>query len=406
MMKTSFELLFLAFTFLWQTSATSPSQASPITWQESGRSAVVKLDTPGYPLWIMDKANAPVLHENAGDFYWATEQPSALLFNITLSHDNKTLWINHQQVVPVPNPNVPPRIQAYQVPANLTTSQLQAILSYGVLDREWEGMTLGWRYLDLDYERYITCDPQNSMWAYNNIFPILSFRVMGIGAHARSDILDPWKQPVIRVRLHDTNPEGAVATSPLLSYLIDSIKLETLNSTYYFNPEEVARKQALDTCSWHSWRCRDPLMIESSEPYYRFIWRSRFDSYGRIGSLRHALVEKKNALARVFGDAGPAMCYSFGILFSLAMVVLAVVKAVKYYGNRRVQYIRLLAEDDSILGQRAIDEESEYGEKPYTEKKEGETPPPLPQRPAPETANQELLIDVRVSKGDDEDSSK
>jgi hypothetical protein len=354
----------------------------------------------------MDKANAPVLHKNAGDFYWATEQPSALLFNITLSHDNKTLLLNHQPVVPVPNPNVPPRIQAYQVPADLTAAQLQAIISYGVLDREWEGMTLGWRFLDLDYGRDIICDPQNSAWAYNNIFPILHFRVMGIGAHARSDILDPWKQPVIHVRLQDTNPEGAVSTSPLLSYVINNISLKDFNSTYSWQPEDVVTEQTLDTCSWHSWRCRDPHMMQHGEPYYRFIWRSRFDSYGRIGSLRHALVEKKHALARVFGDAGPAMCLSFGILFSLAMVLLAAVKAVRYYSDRRVQYIRLLAEDDSMLGQRAGDEESEFGEKLYVDEKEDETPPPLPQRPGVETAKQEVLIDMSASKQDEEDSSK
>ena len=136
-MRATFELLFLAFSVLGQARASSQGLSdSSITWLEFQRSAVVKLETPGYPLWLMDKANAPILYEQAENFYWETDAPSAILLNLTISTDRKTLLLNHKPVLPFADYNVPPLLEAYQVPADYSQSQIKGLISYGLLNRQ------------------------------------------------------------------------------------------------------------------------------------------------------------------------------------------------------------------------------------------------------------------------------
>ena len=356
-MRSTFELLLLAFTLLWQQTAAEPVDS--ITWQQSGRSVVIKLDTLEYPLWVMDR-KAPMHHDNAAGYYTPVDVPSAVLFNLTLSRDNKTLLLNHQPILPLTDVHVPPRIDAYQVPANTTEEQLRNIISYGVLDRKWEGMTLGWRYLSLDYDRLVFRDPQARKW---NKPPVLNFRIMGIGAHARNDYLNAIYQRILRVELEDTN--GACSGS-VVSYKIADVSLLGVDEAYGSMPIE----EHIDECTSGSWRCPDrrvhnPLidgmeLPKESPPYYRYIWRSRFDEFGRVGSMRHAVFEKIHVVSDFLEDAGPAMALSFVILFSIAMGILGLVMLVRYYAAWRIRRITELAEEDRLLGHKGADKQDRY----------------------------------------------
>jgi len=98
-----------------ETRALRDGWSSSITWLEGDRSFVVKLDTPGYPLYIMNKSTAPALERESANYYYPMEEPSAILLNITLSSDNQTLFLNHQQILPLLDTSIPPRPEAYQV---------------------------------------------------------------------------------------------------------------------------------------------------------------------------------------------------------------------------------------------------------------------------------------------------
>ncbi|KAF2188963.1 hypothetical protein K469DRAFT_659866 [Zopfia rhizophila CBS 207.26] len=388
-MKTAFALLFLGLSTLAQAdvSLDYPSYTS-ITWIKFQRSAVVKIDTPGYPLWLMDKANAPILHEQAENFYWPQDKPSAVLLNITMSLDNKTLLVNHKPILPLADSNIPPLIEAYQVPADITASQIKGLTSNGLLNRHWEGLTLGWRYLALDYDRLVWSDPEQGPW--QNHVPTLSFRIMGIGAHSRSDVLDSSKQKVLHITLADSNHGSS--NSPDRLYGITKIELKHIEDSYAYVPAtEPERKE----CTLSSWKCPDKGLYREGAPWYRFIWRERFDKYGRVGSLRHALVKKMDAVLRILRDAGPSMVLSFIILMSAALAIMGIIGIVKHCVGKREKRIRDLAEDDRLLGVKEGDDEMDFRER-YTDEDGEGIPPPLPPRPV--VAEKDVLIDLESTE--------
>ncbi|KAF2196335.1 hypothetical protein GQ43DRAFT_263957 [Delitschia confertaspora ATCC 74209] len=395
-MMGTFNLLFLAFTLFFPTSTAQypPGQSSfpdsLVIWQTTNRSAIVKLPTPSYPLWIMDKAHAPILHKNAGRYYWPFKDPSAVLLNITLAHDNKTLLLNHQPIVPLLNFDAPPMIEAYQVPANATEKQIQGLISQGLLNRAWEGLTLSFRFLALDYDRLIWGNPETPMlWC---TAPQLVFRIMGIGAHERNDVLDTHKQAILRVNLRNANSRGCeVVDLTDVDYRIDEIMVEGFEEYDGREDYDVKEEQGRNECGMWSWRCPDRLLCMAGEkPYYRFIWRNRFDRYGRIGSWRHAMYMKKAVLKDIIEDAGPAMALSFAILFTSVMSILGLIKVVSMVRERRLRNARVFAEDDRLLGEKG-EEDYEFGETPYVDEEEG-APPALPPRPV--AVNPKALIDT------------
>ncbi|KAF2251535.1 hypothetical protein BU26DRAFT_518172 [Trematosphaeria pertusa] len=354
-----FPPLLLAFSLLQHRACASSS----VTWLQPQRSAIVKLDTPGYTLWQMDKATAPMLYKNAENFYWEGDGPSAVLLNLTISPDSKTLFLNRQAVLPLEDGNVPPRITAYQVPANITEDKVRGMADTGLLGSwpYWEDLTLGWRLLELDYDRIPDTRPSEDH------VTMLKFRVMGIGAHSRSDMLDARQQKVVHITLSDKSHECSAPAKR--SYAITNIRFVSVAASYGRVPDQ---EQKEETCSLWSWRCPDPPAFPDNAPYYRFIWRARFDEFGRIGSLRHAVVRKMSLLKVVWEDAGSAMMMSFGILMSLALGILALFKVVKWREARKARLVRDLSERDSLLGM-------DVGEM-YQDAEEGEhwvAPPPL-----------------------------
>lgn len=358
-----FPTLLLAFHLLSEASATH-SSSIPITWLKWGQSAVVKLDTPGYPLW-------PLKYQSQAS--WEKGQPSAVLLNLTLSADNKTLLLNHKPILPYPDSNTPPLLEAYQIPANISDRKVQDMIDLGVLNREGMGDSWRWRCLALNYDRIVRADPENGPWYNHN--PTLTFRIMGFGATpSENDILNPEKQPVLHVTLTDTN--HASSDDPKRNYEISKMELRDFAESYpYVMPLEREEKK----CTLRSWRCPDDGLYEEGAPYYRFIWRRRFDEYGRVGSLRHAVFKKMAALTEIWEDAGAAMIMSFAILMSVAMVALGALLAWKKWAETRNSRKRAANEwDDRLLGE---EDDARFGEK-YADEVEGVMSPRVPVEPA------------------------
>lgn len=344
---------------------TNPS----VTWLEPQRSAIVALDTPGYPFWLMDKANAPALYRNAEGSYWETHRASAVLLNLSMTADNTTLLVNGKAILPFEDYNIPPTITAYQAPANITERKVRSLAEMGLLRGDWEQLTLSYRSLELDYDRLVWADPARGPWQHH--VPTLRFRIMGIGAHSRNDVLDTRRQKVLHVTLTEWS-HGA--------YAITNVEIKSLDESYgYVHPgPTTAPKKCPDmgygpsTCSLRSWRCPDEGLYEAdAPPYYRFIWRNRFDEFGRIGSLRHAVVRKLSVLREVWEDAGPAMLLSFGILLGLACLAMAGAAAWRRVGGRRERRVRDLAEDDSLLGDYVAEKYADEADEDEDEDEDG-----------------------------------
>ncbi|ORY19583.1 hypothetical protein BCR34DRAFT_135051 [Clohesyomyces aquaticus] len=380
------ELLFLTFALFSHRAraSVSPSDSASensIIWHTSspGGGAIIKLSTPGYPFWLMDKANAPIMEEESGSSYYPQDSiSSAVLLEVKLSADEKTLLLNNEAILPLKDPDHPPKLLAYQVPANITDEAILRIKQNGVLDNEWKHLTLAWRQLALDYDRLVWADPDGKGYYFNQ--PVLHFRILGLGAHKRNDVLDMAEQPTLEVTLYQKSSEENDVEKK--SYVLKDIEVK---DSEYPNIRPVVEEEK--ECTLWSWRCPDEgALYVSGRPWYRFIWRERFDQHGRLGSLRHALHRKSAALRAFLNDAGPAMTMSFLLIFVPIVVGLWVYVTVKkWYVLRAVNRVRLLAESDRLLGEEGNDCEG-FGEE------KAELPPPLPPRPTQVVG--ESLIDV------------
>ena len=335
-----------------------------IQWDQGRRTAIVKLDTPGYPFWLLDREKAPMYHKDSANFYRPdTIIPSAILLNLTLSHDHKTLLLNHEPILPVADVNAPPRIYAYQVPAHISERQVRNMISFGIMNRQWEGLTTAWRYLSIDYERVVSGDPQKLKRVWKNGFPLLKFRIMGIGAHEDNQVLEAFEQPVLHVQLENTLANRDPPPPPRFEF----DKVITSYEAAYQDTSEVM-DQYRDGCTMWSWRCPDLHVNEVEKyagnevPYYRYIWRNRFDEFGRIGSLRHAVMRKTHVLRVFWEDAGTAMLLSYSILCSIALGVIGLVRYGKYHVRRRGRWFERYLEEDALLGAK---EKAQAKEKPY-----------------------------------------
>ena len=93
----SFPLLSYAEAYLHQRTSRG------VKWLEKDRSLLLRLETPNLSLWNQDEQ----IGENL---------PSALIFNFTLTHDNRTLLLNDIPILPLENVHVPPRLYAHRPP--------------------------------------------------------------------------------------------------------------------------------------------------------------------------------------------------------------------------------------------------------------------------------------------------
>ncbi|KAJ4350282.1 uncharacterized protein N0V89_008903 [Didymosphaeria variabile] len=305
--------LLLAFAVLTQSSFTAAT--SSVTWLQPQRSAIVKLSTPGYPS-----------KEGAGQH--------AIILKFELSADNKTLLLDGTPFLPLQNYYIPPRISAYHVPDDIKKDAIIAIAESRTAGKE----SIRGQRLELDYDRLVEGDPTGGPPYYNHK-PTLRFRLMGLGSDGADTLLDPQKQDIVQVSMRDQN-EGGWSNDAASSYTIDDIELLPAEKVYaelstslgdHMGPEADQEKE----CTRKNWKCPDEGVYEAGSPYrtpYRFIWRKRYDQYGRIGSLRHAFVEQwEISKQKVYNDPRNSALVALGVLLA---TVLAIVSGLKSRAQR------------------------------------------------------------------------
>jgi hypothetical protein len=296
-------------------SGLTTAASSSVTWLSPSRSAAIKLLTPGYTL-SEEGTDPDVVY------------PAAIVLKFSLSADNKTLLLGDAPILPLQNYYIPPRVQAIQVPAGMSEYGVR-----GVAEESSDKRIMRKGTLDLDYDRLVEGDPTGGPPYYNHK-PVLRFRVMGVGNGGVDTELDVSAQEVVQVRLEDQN-EGGWSNAAERSYLITGVEVLPAGEVYAKISEELGDHMGAEAdqekeCTRKNWKCPDEGVYEAGSPYrtpYRFIWRKRFDQYGRIGSLRHDFVQQwEISKQKVYDDPLNSALVALGILLA---TVLAIVTGVK-----------------------------------------------------------------------------
>jgi len=146
-------------------------------------------------------------------------------------------------------------------------------------------------------------------------------------------------------------------------------------------PNEESR---VDNCEKWSWLCEDHVLYAKGAPWYRYIWRRKFDKFGRIGSTRHAVMSRWDGVAQFFGYTWPIWVITMGAVFGAVAFGYVVYYVVVGYARwLRLQHSQLRWEEEGLLDT-AKDVEG-YNEVPPTYedavKPSPSPPPPLPPRP-------------------------
>ncbi|KAL3418550.1 hypothetical protein PVAG01_10266 [Phlyctema vagabunda] len=247
----------------------NPDQAygfdAGIQWLSLESSVLVRLATPNIPLYDWHEADASLV---------ATDEPSAVLLNVSLSSDHTTLLLQGQPFLPIRDPSIPPLLEAYQIRANGPAVP--------------RGREHGLLPLRLDYERQVNPRDDKSI-LYENYRPMILVDILGAGT-----------QQVLKIMLKDSN-SFPTQNPPKHSFKITRVWLEDranagASSVYKSRP-----------CSIWSYRCADL----RDAPWYVYISSQDFDEYGRSGSLRHLLMIPWNNLC---ASIGPTRLLGFALI--------------------------------------------------------------------------------------------
>lgn len=293
------------------------------------REVLVKLDTPGYPLWTWNEISTS---------YDASESlfQSAVLLNFTLLSDNTALFVNNEPYLRLPLQDVSAlaRISALQIPSSLTHQHeiLQRDLpTWGKVQTYLEDHKC--RRLGLSYDRLITNRDDPSIRYYNPVFEvrldIIGLSVVDDEEVERMVSTDSKGQAYVQIRIeHD----GSGATDdPATRYKFTRLNVVNRDGGY-----QAIVPPSEDRCSLWSYRCADI----GDPPWWRYIWRGQFDEYGRVGSRRHWIVREWRQMGlrdMVLGVVVTCMCF-----FQVSRMVLKVYRVVSpYLSGERDEFARI-----------------------------------------------------------------
>ncbi len=233
-----------------------------IKWVKPRISCLVYFPAPDLPLWDP--------FEQIGEN-----------LNLTVCHNNRTLFVQDEPLFPLPDPHIPPRLNAHQTSLSLTQFENEPLLDLSNLPS-----------FELDYDRlvYPRDDPSNH---YYNFHPDLTLDILGAGIAGYNTLMNAESQWVLKVKLKDHNSQGRSTTDPFLFNLqIEDVRLYDRGEYYTFPNLDGLKK-----CTLWSWRCED----FGDTPWYRYVLRRNFDRFGKIGSIRHMLLQRRETLQRKVG---------------------------------------------------------------------------------------------------------
>jgi hypothetical protein len=263
---------------------------SGLRWLEKDQSVLVRLGVPLLPLWNQE--------DQIGE-----DLPSALIFNFTLSHDNRTLLLNDNPILPLQNAYVPPRLYAYQTPQTVTQFENDPLTEYKSLPQ-----------FSLDYSRIVPQAEAGSKKFYNYTLS-LDLDILGAGIETYNALLPADNQRFIRITLQQLEPSSTPISS--LSFRIADVYLEERGPNNQFKSPD-----GFKACTMWSWLCPD----KPTYPWYQYIYRQNFDDYGKIGSRRHFIHLKWATLLEVYGVVQVAIISSIVGLVILSLIGYGVYK--------------------------------------------------------------------------------
>jgi hypothetical protein len=298
--------------------------------------------------------------------------PSAFIFNFTISHDNRTLLLNDNPILPLENAYVPPRLYAYQTSQTVTQFENDLLTDYKSLPQ-----------FSLDYSRIVPQAEGGSQKFYNYT-PSLDLDILGAGIETYNALLPADNQRFIRITLHQLEPPSTPLSS--LSFKIADIYLEERGPNNQFKSPD-----SFKACTMWSWLCPD----KPSYPWYQYIYRQNFDDYGKIGSRRHFIHLKWATLLEVYGVVQVAIISSIVGLVILSLMgygVYRVWKRTQELWQKRIGDVDAWTADEEIGGLLDDDEEEEEEDDHYIGKDgvemedwtgNAEVDKPLPPPPLP-----------------------
>jgi hypothetical protein len=269
--------------------------AHGIKWLQEGTSVLVHIDTPDLPLWNVQ--------ENIGE-----NVPSALLLNFTMQ-DRRVLLLNDVPILPMANAFVPPRIKATQTALTLEEFQFEfdALSDFHTLPS-----------FDLDYYR-VVFQGEHPSTRYNIYNPTLLIDILGVGISRYETLLLNQTQRSIVINLAELEPYQKYPYDTPIFQRFYNISDVTLRDRYPYNPR--SHPETLESCTIWSWICSDV----HEYPWYRFVYRESFDEFGKIGSLRHALLKRYDTLCQRVGRGQAAVWCVIVILGFLLLPVYGVI---------------------------------------------------------------------------------
>jgi hypothetical protein len=335
-------LLLFSFHLLSHAEAYRQRTSRGVKWLEKERSVLVRLQTPDLSLWNQDEQ----IGENI---------PSALIFNFTLTRDNRTLLLNGIPILPLENAHVPPRLNAHQTRDNLTHFEDDNLTDFSSCP-----------LFSLDYFRHVP-EPEDDSQVFYTYNPTLNLDILGASIAGYNALLPADTQHFISLTLKQLESPGTNPTSSL-SFKIANLYLEDRDPYSQFKTPD-----SLQQCTIWSWLCSDVARY----PWYQYIYRQNFDDYGKIGSLRHLIHARwANLLERL------------GVwkVVVLGFVVVSMVLSPVFYGTyrvwrraqdlyrKRVEDVNAWTANEEIEGLLDADEEEAYddGSKEEVELEKGE----------------------------------
>lgn len=252
-----------------------------------GREALVKLELPGLA-WRADKTNG-------------NRPSSCALLDFVITGNGKHLSLGGQKLaLTVPNPSIPRSPHVGQVDCDYDLSLIdQKIPLCEQMSRYINNET----EMGLDY----AIDARNRddpNIRYYNYHPQIYFDIIG----AKSLLLDMPSQKTLEIKLYDKSK--TTSTDPRREFRIEKI-------LFHDRPEEYHAPRPYDkACSLWSYRCADI----ADPPWYKYVWRSEFDEYGRIGSLRRVLLMRWRAMMWFVSSVWYKLPWPAWLLVSVAAV--------------------------------------------------------------------------------------
>lgn len=228
-----------------------------------GREALVKLELAGLP-WLTAKNNG-------------NSPSSCALLDLVITGEGKHLSLGRQKLaLTVPDPSIPVSPYVGQVDCDYDLSFIdqkrplcEQISRY--INNETE--------MGLDY----AIDARNRddpNIRYYNYHPQIYLDIVG----AKNMLLDAPAQKTLEIKLYDKSKTGS--TDPRREFRIEKI-------LFHDRPKDYRVPGSFEKpCSLWSYRCADI----ADPPWYKYVWRSNFDEYGRIGCLRRELAIRWRAL--------------------------------------------------------------------------------------------------------------